>query len=107
MCGIAGGWARHGDPADGDRLRAGLDAIRHRGPDDYGTFSWTDPRTAARIDLGLVRLAILDLSPAGHQPMTLAGGRFTITYNGEITNYIEIREELAALGETFVSEGDT
>jgi asparagine synthase (glutamine-hydrolysing) len=89
------------------RLRRGLDAIRHRGPDDLGEFAWNDPASPARVDLGLVRLAILDLSPAGHQPMTLPGARFTISYNGEITNYIEIRDELAALGETFVSDGDT
>lgn len=107
MCGIAGSWSRVGAPADGQRLRAGLDAIRHRGPDDLGEFAWHDSSSRARVDLGLVRLAILDLSPAGHQPMELPGGRFTISYNGEITNYIEIRDELVALGETFVSDGDT
>lgn len=107
MCGIAGSWSRIGAPADGRRLRGGLDAIRHRGPDDLGEFAWHDPSSNARVDLGLVRLAILDLTPAGHQPMTLAGGRFTISYNGEITNYVEIREELAKLGESFVSDGDT
>lgn len=88
-------------------MRAGLDAIRHRGPDDLGEFAWSDPSSPARVDLGLARLAILDLSPAGHQPMTLSGGRFTISFNGEITNYIEIRDELLALGETFTSDGDT
>ena len=107
MCGIAGSWTRAGSPADGDRLRAGLDAIRHRGPDDYGVFDWNDSRSGRRVDLGLVRLAILDLSPAGHQPMTLADQRFTISYNGEITNYVEIRDELRQHGETFVSDGDT
>lgn len=107
MCGIAGSWSRVGAPADGSRLRAGLDAIRHRGPDDLGEFAWNDPASDARVDLGLVRLAILDLSPAGHQPMTLAGDRFTISYNGEITNYIEIRDELTRLGDTFRSDGDT
>lgn len=107
MCGIAGSWSRRGSGDDGRRLRAGLDAIRHRGPDDIGEFAWTDPSSPARVDLGLVRLAILDLSPAGHQPMTLAGARYTISYNGEITNYVEIRDELLALGETFVSDGDT
>lgn len=107
MCGIAGSWSRVGATTDGQRLRASLDAIRHRGPDDSGEFAWRDPSSSARVDLGLVRLAILDLSPAGHQPMTLAGGRFTISYNGEITNYVEIRDELAGLGETFSSDGDT
>jgi asparagine synthase (glutamine-hydrolysing) len=107
MCGIAGSWSRVGVPADGQRLRAGLDAIRHRGPDDLGEFAWHDPSSRVRVDLGLVRLAILDLSPAGHQPMTLADGRFTISFNGEITNYLEIRNELTELGETFISDGDT
>ena len=107
MCGIAGSWSRVGATTDADLLRRGLDAIRHRGPDDLGVFSWTDPSSDARVDLGLVRLAILDLSPAGHQPMTIAGGRYTISYNGEITNYVEIREDLLELGETFVSDSDT
>ena len=107
MCGIAGSWSRIGNAADGGRLRAGLDAIRHRGPDDLGEFAWHDPSSPVRVDLGLVRLAILDLSPAGHQPMTLGGERFTISYNGEITNYLEIRAELIELGDTFVSDGDT
>ncbi len=107
MCGIAGSWARRGSQADGDRLRTALDVIRHRGPDDLGEFSWTDPASDRRVDLGLVRLAILDLSPAGHQPMTIPGERFTISYNGEITNYVEIREELRELGDSFVSDGDT
>lgn len=107
VCGIAGGWSRHGSPADGDRLRRGLDAIRHRGPDDYGVFSWSDAASGRRVDLGLVRLAILDLSPAGHQPMTLADERYTISFNGEITNYIEVRNDLLQRGETFASDGDT
>jgi asparagine synthase (glutamine-hydrolysing) len=107
MCGIAGGWSRIGSPDDGRSLRSGLDAIRHRGPDDIGEFAWNDTASSARVDLGLARLAILDLSPAGHQPMTLPGGRFTISYNGEITNYLEIRDELRGLGDVFASDGDT
>lgn len=54
-----------------------------------------------------MRLAILDLSPAGHQPMTLPGGRFTIAFNGEITNYVEIRDELVRRGQSFTSTSDT
>lgn len=107
MCGIAGSWTRVSRPSDGERLRRGLDAIRHRGPDDIGEFCWNDAATGRRVDLGLVRLAILDLSPAGHQPMTLPGERFTISFNGEITNYVEIRDELRALGEEFRSGSDT
>lgn len=107
MCGIAGSWSRRGGPADGVHLRASLDAIRHRGPDDMGEFTWVDTPTRNRIDLGLVRLAILDLSPAGHQPMTDPSNRFTISFNGEITNFVELREELKALGEVFASNSDT
>ncbi|WP_166866291.1 asparagine synthase (glutamine-hydrolyzing) [Salinibacterium sp. ZJ70] len=107
MCGIAGGWARVGSSGDSARLRAGLDAIRHRGPDDLGEFHWEDPVSGARVDLGLTRLAILDLSSAGHQPMTLPDNRFTISFNGEITNYVEIRQELIDLGEHFSSRTDT
>lgn len=107
MCGIAGGWARIGVPADTDRLRAGLDAIQHRGPDDRGEFVWNDPASGHRVDLGLVRLAILDLSPAGHQPMSLTDNRLTITFNGEITNHVALREVLRGQGETFVSQCDT
>lgn len=81
--------------------------MRHRGPDDLGEFHWQDERSAIRVDLGLVRLAILDLSPAGHQPMSLPGGRFTISFNGEITNYVELRDELIGLGHSFVSGSDT
>lgn len=107
MCGVAGLWSRLGTPADGIRLRNGLAVIRHRGPDDVGEFVWNDPSSPVRVDLGLARLAILDLSAAGHQPMSLPGGRFTISFNGEITNYVELREELIGLGESFVSDGDT
>ena len=107
MCGIAAAWSLVGSAAESARVRAGLDAIRHRGPDDIGQFSWTDPASSSQVDLGLVRLAILDLSPAGHQPMSLPGGRFTISFNGEITNYVELRDELIALGEQFASGSDT
>jgi asparagine synthase (glutamine-hydrolysing) len=57
--------------------------------------------------LGSVRLAILDLTPAGHMPMTSEDGRFSLVYNGEITNYVEVREELVALGHTFSTHTDT
>lgn len=107
MCGIAGSWSRAGTSADDGRLRRGLEAIQHRGPDDLGEFAWVAQDTGARVELGLVRLAIQDLSPAGHQPMTLPGGRFTISFNGEITNYVELRDELRAQGEHFVSGSDT
>jgi asparagine synthase (glutamine-hydrolysing) len=79
--------------------------MEHRGPDDQGTFEATSGDV--RVELAFTRLAILDLSPAGHQPMSTEGGRFTIVYNGEVYNYREIRAELVALGESFRSATDT
>ena len=78
-------------------------AMAHRGPDDAGT--WYD--AAAEVGLGHRRLSILDLSPAGHQPMANADGSLWITYNGEIYNFAEHRERLAARGWTFRSRSDT
>lgn len=80
--------------------------MAHRGPDDSGTSRWPTPG-GGEAALGAVRLAILDLSPAGHMPMESTDGRFAVTYNGEITNYVEIRDVLVAEGATFVSHTDT
>src|SRR4051794_23245992 len=92
MCGIAGILAERGlAPGLVERI---LDPIAHRGPDDHGT--WSDE--AAGFGLGHRRLAIIDLSPAGHQPMHSASGRYVITFNGEIYNHQAIREELTAAG---------
>jgi asparagine synthase (glutamine-hydrolysing) len=77
--------------------------LRHRGPDDAGV--WTDP--AAGVALSHRRLSILDLSPAGHQPMTSSCGRWVLTYNGEIYNHAELRGELSALGRRFRGHSDT
>lgn len=77
------------------------DSIAHRGPDDEGVL-WEAP-----VGLAFRRLAILDLSPSGHQPMESEDGRLTIVFNGEIYNYIELRDELRQLGFTFPSSGDT
>ena len=75
--------------------------LRHRGPDDEGV--WTDQRAG----LAHARLSIIDLSPAGHQPMASADGNVWISFNGEIYNFAEIRSELAALGYRFRSRSDT
>lgn len=102
MCGIAGFiWKEQHRPAAGELVRAMADSIAHRGPDDEGFF------TSGPVALGHRRLAILDLSTAGHQPKTSHDGRYTIVYNGEIYNYIELRDELRPLGGRFVSESDT
>lgn len=82
-------------------LQAMLDAIARRGPDDSGT--WSDQNFL----MGFRRLSILDLSAHGHQPMASPDGRYVITFNGEIYNYVELRRELQALGRRFVSSGDT
>lgn len=96
MCGFAGLWRP--TPAPAERLQAQVtamaDALAHRGPDDAGV--WLDP--AAGLALGHRRLAILDLSAAGHQPMASASGRLVIAFNGEIYNHLELRRELQAAG---------
>ena len=99
MCGICGVAGR----VDRDALDCMTATLVHRGPDDGGVY--VDDRGA--VGLGNRRLAILDLSPNGHMPMTSAQTGATITYNGEVYNYRALRRELAACGHTFVSGTDT
>src|SRR5215469_2067571 len=108
MCGIAGflGGFKDGDfPAERAReeLTAMTRALRHRGPDGEGF--WVD--AGAGVALGHRRLAIIDLSPLGAQPMRSASGRFTITFNGEIYNFRALRAELAGRGARFRGGSDT
>jgi asparagine synthase (glutamine-hydrolysing) len=100
MCGIAGIYDRQGDNDAGAVSRM-LDVQAHRGPDGCGT--WVDPG----IVLGHRRLAFLDLSHEGAQPMTYAEDRYVITYNGEVYNFVELRATLERLGHSFRSTSDT
>lgn len=131
MCGIVGIY-RTGKPVDLAVAQRALTAIRHRGPDDEGylavglqagrAVACTGPDSDVRLRLpsfdtlagesfdvvlGHRRLSILDLSPAGHQPMASPDGRYWIVYNGEVYNYLELRTELAGLGHQFHTGTDT
>lgn len=101
MCGIAGIVRFGKKPVRKEEVLKMMEIIKHRGPDDEGEF------VDGQIGMGHVRLSILDLSAAGHQPMTDASGRYTIIQNGETYNFIELREELKALGLTFRTQTDT
>ncbi|HEY8164049.1 MAG TPA: asparagine synthase (glutamine-hydrolyzing) [Gemmatimonadaceae bacterium] len=83
------------------------DSLRHRGPDDVGFVELRSREGAICGSFGHRRLSILDLSTAGHQPMMWRDGRFSLTYNGEIYNYLELRAKLEQSGEWFRSTGDT
>src|SRR3954470_9534845 len=102
MCGI-NGLAGDFGAAAGPLLTRMNATIAHRGPDDEGVYL----DTMGGSGLGHRRLSILDLSPAGHQPMTDPGGLVHLVFNGEIYNYRELRAELEAAGHTFRSRTDT
>lgn len=104
MCGIAVFSAAAGRALpEADALEESVAAIGHRGPDDQGIFL----DLPAGVALCHTRLSILDLSPAGHQPMAGPDGKTVIVFNGEIYNFRELRAELEATGRTFKSHSDT
>ena len=105
MCGLAGYWsvsARTGGVGDDVLARMGA-CLRHRGPDRHG--AWSDPE--AGIGLAHQRLSIVDLSPAGDQPMISASGRYVIVFNGEIYNHPAMRRDLEAAGRAPVWRGQS
>ncbi len=102
MCGIIG-IASDTILTDRSWLTVGRDAMAHRGPDDAG--EWWSPE--GRVGLAHRRLAIIDLSPAGHQPMQDVSNSLTIVFNGEIYNFRDLRRELASKGHRFRSNSDT
>ena len=105
MCGITGFWQRE-EASEAEllsivgRMTA---TLAHRGPDDSG--NWVDPRSG--FALGFRRLAIIDLSPNGAQPMLSSSGRYVIVFNGEVFNFGRIRSELEPLGHEFRGGSDT
>src|SRR4030067_813647 len=105
MCGISGIWSNEriygGDLLD--YVSRMTKKLQHRGPDDFGT--WYDPEHG--IALGHTRLSIIDLSKAASQPMIGPAGYTRIVFNGEIYNYLELRESLISDGVVFHSNSDT
>ena len=101
MCGIAGILNLNGEPVSPVTLRRMTDALAHRGPDGEGFYS------DRFVGLGHRRLAIIDLSPAGHQPMVSQDQQVVLAYNGEIYNFQELRAALEGLGHQFRSRTDS
>ena len=98
MCGIYGSI---GFAPDQSRI----DIVAHRGPDGRGWQEFSSP--AGPVALGHRRLAIIDISDAGLQPMADPSGRYQLVFNGELYNYLELREELRGRGEVFQTETDS
>ena len=104
MCGICGIVGIVDEPV----LRRMADALRHRGPDDAGFYLGADPTDGhTRVGLGMRRLSIIDLTPAGHQPMSNEDETVWIVFNGEIYNFRELRADLETKGHRFKSRTDS
>ena len=103
MCGIAGLWHLNGEPVSPDSLQCFINSLAHRGPD--GSDIHIDQ--TANLGLGHRRLAIIDTSDGGRQPMSYANGRYWIVFNGEIYNFLELKVELEQLGYIFKTDSDT
>jgi asparagine synthase (glutamine-hydrolysing) len=103
MCGIAGIVNFRGNPVELPELSRLTDLLAHRGPDGAGNWFSAERNVA----LGHRRLAIIDPGPSGYQPMLSADGRYVITFNGEIYNFLELRRELEAQGAIFRTQSDT
>lgn len=101
MCGWIAVIGRHGQACPPEAVERALGALVHRGPDDRGVYQ------AGNVTLGFRRLAIVDLTPAGHQPMLSADQQTVVVFNGEIYNHAELRFELQRAGARFVSSCDT
>src|ERR1044071_6040393 len=98
MCGICGVVGK----ADEQLIKSMRARMAHRGPDDEGVYT-AEISTTERIGLGHRRLSIIDLSPAGHEPMPDASGQIWLTFNGEIYNFKDLRGELQSRGVVFRS----
>jgi asparagine synthase (glutamine-hydrolysing) len=105
MCGIFGIWSQGPAQIDPALVEAAHAVQGHRGPDGRGTQQFVFERSS--LTLAHQRLAIIDLTDAGHQPMSYRDGRGSIVYNGELYNYLELREELRQAGESFSTQSDT
>lgn len=103
MCGVVGVWNRNGEPVDQAVLEQFTDSLSHRGPDGNGFY--IDPK--AGLGFGHRRLAIIDTTDGGRQPMSFADERYWITYNGEIYNFLELKSELEGYGYQFQTDSDT
>ena len=105
MCGICGKVEFNGKSVEKKTIQDMCDAFGYRGPDDEGTYIKTKEEIS--VGLGHRRLSIIDLSKAGHQPMSNENGTIWIVYNGEIYNFPEVQKELKGKGQRFISKTDT